>query len=69
MIKDNSCSDCLTQEKKGRYDPPHVMLKKAGAERVFRGGMFGGYKEQDHVCQACGRKWTYSTDKNDCGWV
>jgi hypothetical protein len=37
MIKDNSCSDCLTQEKKGRYDPPHVMLKKAAQDLKAKG--------------------------------
>ena len=65
----NICDKCIKQADKGRYADPHSDLLTIGERRVFRGGMTGGYEEQDYKCKACGAEFTHSNGKNDFGWM
>lgn len=62
------CELCESLRSKGRHEQPHAKLERIGTQRVFRGGMFGGYNEQDYECADCGAAFTHSDDKNDFGW-
>jgi hypothetical protein len=63
------CDLCEKQKALGRRADPHEHLEPLGAERVFRGGMTGGYEDQDYKCTRCGASFLHSNDKNDFGWM
>ena len=65
----NICKYCQEQKAKRRHDSAHQFLKQRGEQRTYRGGMFGGYEEQDYVCSKCDSRFIHSSDKNDCGWI
>jgi len=62
---------CLLCEElsKKTHGKPHKDLIKVDEPRIFKGGISGGFIEQDYLCMACDSKFSHSTNKNDLTWT
>lgn len=63
------CDLCEAQSKKLSNGKPHKDLIEVDEPRIFTGGAYKGYKEQDYQCLTCQSKFSHSTNKNDLAWT